>query len=94
MMPTMMAPAYWKSELLNIPDVREETLKMVSISLGSPLGLICNSMGVSNTSGSSMMMMISLGLITKNCRHVFTKPQPRALHKSSAVHTRIIIQCQ
>ena len=67
MMPTMIAPAYWKSELLNIPDVREETLKIVSISLGSPSGLICNSMGVNNTRGSSMMMMmISLALITKN----------------------------
>ena len=56
MMPTMIAPAYWKRELLKMPEVREEKLKMVSISRGSlPL---CSSRGVSSTRGSSMMMMI------------------------------------
>ena len=36
MMPTMTRPAYWNRELLNIPEVSEDTLKTVSRSLGSP----------------------------------------------------------
>ena len=36
MMPTMTSPAYWNKELLKIPEVSEDTLKIVSISLGSP----------------------------------------------------------
>ena len=56
----MTAPAYWNRELLKMPEVREETLKMVSISLGSPSGLIII------ISSIMMMMMISLLLVTKN----------------------------
>ena len=60
MMPTMTAPAYWNRELLKMPEVRDETLKMVSISLGSPSGLIIM------ISSIMIMMMISLPLVTKN----------------------------
>lgn len=34
--PTMTRPAYWNRELLKMPDVKEETLKIVSMILGSP----------------------------------------------------------
>ena len=35
MIPTMTRPAYWKMELLKIPEVNDETLNIVSINLGS-----------------------------------------------------------
>ena len=34
MIPTITIPAYWNRELLKMPEVREETLKIVSMSLG------------------------------------------------------------
>ena len=50
MMPTMTTPAYWRRELLKMPEVRLLTLKIVSMILGSPT-LYRSTGSVSGSSG-------------------------------------------